>query len=80
MSNGIFSLLEQGNWNISDHDATAGSAADSGGNFVAGLIAINAGNLATATAAAVNVSPVTQINLGLDLDSIVDGDIGADIL
>lgn len=81
MPNGIYSLFDQANWNVSDHDAEAGAAADSGSNDVlAGLIAINAGNLATATAAAVNVSPVTQVNLALDLDSIIDGDIGADIL
>jgi hypothetical protein len=81
MDNVISSLLKQGNWNVSDNDAEAGAGADSGGNdVIGGLLGINAGNLATATAAAVNVSPITQINLGLDLGAIIDGDLGADIL
>ncbi|WP_420393888.1 hypothetical protein [Acuticoccus sp.] len=77
--NAIQTLMEQANWNVSDNDASAGSQADSGGNDVAaGLIAVNAANLATATSTAVNASPITQINLGLDLDSIIDSD--ADVL
>lgn len=81
MSNAIATLMDQGNWNISDNDAIAGSSASSGGNdVIAGLIGINAGNLATSTAAAVNVSPITQINLGLDLDALLDGDVAADLL
>lgn len=79
--NSIFSLMEQGNWNVSDNDAIAGSTANSGGNdVIGGLIGINAANLATSTAAAVNVSPITQINLGLSLDSLIDSDIMADLL
>lgn len=80
MSNSNLSFLQQGNWNFSDHDATSLAQASTGGNILSGLIALNAGNLATATSAAVNASPVTQVNLGLDLSSIIDGDITADVL
>lgn len=81
MSNAITSLLDMGNWNVSDNDAIAGADADTGGNdVIGGLIGINAGNLATATAAAVNVAPITQVNLGLDLDALLDADLLADIL
>lgn len=79
MPNTNLSFLQQGNWNFSDHDATSLAQAGTGGNVLSGLIALNAGNLATATAAAVNVSPVTQVNLGLDLSSIIDGDINAEV-
>lgn len=78
--NSILSFLQQSNLNFSDHDATAGAVANSGGNFASGLIAINAANMATATAAAVNISPVTQVNLGLDIGSIADGDVITDVL
>ncbi|HSP23619.1 MAG TPA: hypothetical protein VLQ65_00445 [Saliniramus sp.] len=80
MPNSNLSFLQQSNWNFSDHDATSLAQADTGGNILSGLIALNAGNLATATSAAVNVSPVTQVNLGLDLSSIIDGDVAADLL
>lgn len=75
MPNSNLAFLQQANWNFSDHDATATAIANTGGNVVSGLIALNVGNPAIATATAINVSPVTQINLGLDLSSIIDGDI-----
>ena len=75
MGNTNFTTFHQGNFNISDHDANAVSAANSGGNVVAGLLAANLGNPATSTAAGVNVAPITQSNTALDLDSIVDPDL-----
>lgn len=76
-----FSQIIQGNFNQSSHDANAASAANSGGNgVVGGLIAINALNPATATAAAVNLSPVSQANVASNIDSIFDADTFVDIL
>lgn len=80
MPNSNLSFLQQSNWNFSDNDATSAALANTGDNVVNGLIGLNAGNLATATSTAINVAPVTQVNLGLDLSSIIDGDLTADIL
>lgn len=65
----------QSNFNYSSHDAVSGSAANSGNNVVAGVVAVNALNPANATAAAVNFSPVSQSNAALDVDSILDLDL-----
>jgi hypothetical protein len=74
-------LFEQTNFNFGDNDAAAGAIADTGGNtVVGGLVAINAGNPANALANAINVAPVTQVNLGLDFDSIADSDLNLDVL
>ena len=76
MPNTNFSTFLQGIANISDHDATAISGANSGSNTVlGGLVAINAGNPAISTAVAVNLSPITQSNVGVDLDTLVDPDL-----
>ena len=76
MPNTHFSTFLQGIANVSDHDAGAISGADSGNNaVVGGLLAINAGNPAISTAVAVNLSPITQSNVGIDLDTVVDPDI-----
>lgn len=75
MSNTLLSFLDQDNVNVGANFATAFSGANSGGNLVAGLIAINAGNPATSTAAALNVAPVTQANIAIDPDIIVDPDL-----
>lgn len=80
MTNSNLSFLQQGNWNYSDNDAMSAALANTGGNVVSGLVALNVANLATATATSINVAPVTQVNLGLDLSSIIDGDLNADIL
>lgn len=74
-----WSSIFQGNFNISDNDAVSGAQANSGGNLVAGgLLALNAANPATATSAAVNLSPITQSNLALNLATLFDND-GIDI-
>lgn len=79
MPNTNFSNYLQSNLNLSDHDANAVSAANSGGNaVVGGLLAVNAGNPAISTAVGVNLAPITQSNAVLDLDTIVDPD-GLDI-
>ena len=76
MPNTTFSNFLQGIANFSDHDAGAISGADSGNNaVVGGLLAINAGNPAISTAVAVNLSPITQSNVGVDLGTIIDPDI-----
>ena len=76
MPNTNFSAFLQGIANISDHDASANSGANSGDNaVVGGLVAINAGNPAISTAVAVNLSPITQSNVGVDLDTLVDPDM-----
>jgi hypothetical protein len=79
MPNTLVSLLEQGNVNWGINAASAYSVANSGGNFVAGLVAINALNPATSAAAAVNAAPVHQTNFALDPDAILDPD-GIDFL
>lgn len=69
----------QSNFNYSDHDAESVSFANSGGNAVlGGLLAANALNPATATSAAINLSPITQANVGTDVDAIAD--LGIDLL
>ena len=79
MSNTLFNFLDQTNLNAGLNLAHATSGANSGNNAVfGGLVAINAANPATSTAAAINDAPVTQTNLGFDLDSILDPD-GIDI-
>ncbi len=79
MPNSLNSLFGQENLNQSLNIAHADSDADSGHNVVfGGLLAINAANPATSTAAAINAAPVTQSNVGFDLDSILDPD-GVDI-
>ena len=79
MPNTLLSFLDQDNLNEGLNVANATSAANSGNNaVVGGLLAINAANPATSTAAALNIAPVTQTNLGFDLDSILDSD-GIDI-
>ena len=75
MPNTLVSFLDQDNVNLGSNSAEAISAANSGGNVLAGLVAINAGNPATATAAALNVAPVTQTNIAVDPDIIVDSDL-----
>jgi len=75
MPNTNLTTFAQSNFNFSDHDANAISAANSGNNVVAGLVAVNAANPATSTAAAVNLSPVTQSNAALDTDAIFDPDV-----
>ena len=75
MPNTLVSFLDQDNVNLGSNSAEAISAANSGGNVLAGLVAINAGNPATATAAALNVAPVTQTNIAIDPDIIVDSDL-----
>lgn len=76
MSNYNWTGFFQSNVNYSDHDSTATSLANSGGNAViGGLIGINAANPATATTAALNFSPVTQSNVATDWDSIEDIDL-----
>ncbi len=72
--NWLFSTIQQGNYNISDHDAVSAAQANSGGNVVAGLVAINAANPATATSAAVNLSPIEQSNVALSFDTLFDND------
>jgi hypothetical protein len=74
MPNTLLSLVDQDNINLGANVAHAASGANSGGNLVAGLIAINAGNPATSTAAALNVAPVTQTNIAIDPDIVVDAD------
>lgn len=77
----LTTLFQQMNFNVGDNDATAGAIGDTGGNtVVGGLVAINAGNPANALATAINVAPVTQVNLGLDFDSIADNDFAFDVL
>lgn len=81
MDNLNYSILEQLNANYSDHSSPAVATSDSGGgSVVGGLIAADLLNTSTSTAAGVNLAPITQANLGSDLDGIVDGDIFADIL
>ncbi|HSP23618.1 MAG TPA: hypothetical protein VLQ65_00440 [Saliniramus sp.] len=81
MNNLNWSSFFQQNANISDHDSTAASFADSGGNAVlGGLLAANVLNPATATAAGVNISPVTQANTAFDADSILAAALDADVL
>ena len=76
MPNMNYSTFLQGIANFSDYDASASSGANSGNNtVVGGLLAINAGNPAISTAVALNLSPITQNNVGVDLDTIVDPDI-----
>lgn len=72
MNNMNWSNFFQQNANISDHDSTAASFADTGGNAVlGGLLGANILNPATATAAGVNISPVSQANTAIDADSIL---------
>lgn len=79
MPNTLLNYLDQDNVNGGVNVAHAASVANSGNNaVVGGLLALNAGNPATSTAAAVNAAPVTQTNLAFDLDSIFDSD-GIDI-
>lgn len=66
--------IMQGNYNISDHDATSTAVANSGGNGLAGLVALNVGNTAAANSAALNFSPVSQSNSAIDLDFLNDMD------
>lgn len=76
-----FTELMQATMNESGHDATAAAAADTGGNSImGGLLSLNALNPATSTAAGVNLSPITQANVGSDIDSILDADVFADLL
>lgn len=76
-----FSSLEQLNANYSTHSAPAAALSDSGGGLVyGGLLAASLLNPATSTAAGVNLAPVTQTNLGSNLDSIIDNDIFLDLL
>lgn len=77
----LTTLLQQMNLNLGDNDASAGAIGHTGGNTVLGsLVAINAGNPANASAVAINVAPVTQVNLGFDFDSIADADLVLDVL
>ncbi|WP_420393889.1 hypothetical protein [Acuticoccus sp.] len=70
-----FSYIPQGNVNHSDHDSPAAAMASGGGDqVVGGLIAANLLNPQTATAAGVNLSPVTQANVGSDIDALFDAD------
>ncbi len=75
MPNTLASLLNQQNVNLGGNIADAESDANTGENVVAGLLAINAGNPATSTAAALNIAPVTQTNIGVDPDIVVDADL-----
>lgn len=76
-----FSEMMQANVNNSHHSAPAVASAQSGGSdVVGGLIGISALNASTATAAGVNLSPVTQANVGSDIQSILDSDIFAELL
>ncbi|HSP23620.1 MAG TPA: hypothetical protein VLQ65_00450 [Saliniramus sp.] len=73
--------IMQANFNQSGHDSTAFGSTNSGGNAVlGGLIGLNALNPATATAAGVNLSPVTQANVGADVDSIISAEAILDLL
>lgn len=68
--------IMQGNFNISDHDATSAAGASSGNNLVVGgLLSANAFNPATASSAGVNLSPVAQTNTALDFDFLNDTDL-----
>ena len=70
-----FTHIPQGNLNYSDHDSPAAAVANGGGDtVVGGLIAANVLNPQTATAAGVNLSPVTQANIGSDIDALLDAD------
>lgn len=71
-----WSSINQGNFNISNHDAISLAAADSGQNaVVGGLLAVNALNPATATSLAANVSPITQSNVAASVASLFDNDV-----
>lgn len=73
--------MMQANFNQSSHDAAGVSSANTGGNLVfSDLIGLNALNPATATSAAVNLSPVTQANVGTDISSIVSAEAVLDLL
>lgn len=80
MNSNITELM-QANLNHSNHSSPAIATSDSGGSdVVGGLIAISALNAATSTAAGVNLAPVTQANVGSDIDAILDADVFADLL
>ena len=76
MPNTLISFLGQGNFNGGINVADADSIANSGNNHVlGGLLAVNAGNPAVSTAAALNIAPVTQTNIAIDPDFIIDSDV-----
>jgi hypothetical protein len=70
MVNKPFGSLETGNLNLSDHDASSLSLANSGSNSVlGGLLALSVGNPAISQALSINLAPMEQGNIGLDFDS-----------
>ncbi|MFN3687252.1 hypothetical protein [Salinarimonas sp.] len=77
--NQLQNLLPQANLVFSDNDAGAVAGANSGGNIAMGLLALNAGNPALAVANAVNVAPITQVNLGFNFGALFDNDLGIDV-
>lgn len=81
MGNLNFSVFEQFNSNYSKHSSPAVSTSDSGdGEVVGGLIAASLLNTSTATAAGVNLAPITQANTASDLDGLLDPDVILDLL
>jgi hypothetical protein len=73
--NWLQTSIQQGNFNISDHDASSVALANSGQNAVlGGLLAVNAANPATATSAAVNVAPISQSNVAVEVATLFDND------
>jgi hypothetical protein len=77
--NTIQNLLPQANFALSDNDAGASAGANSGGNVAMGLLAMNIGNPAIATASAINIAPITQVNLGFNFGTLFDNDVAVDV-
>lgn len=76
-----WSVFEQMVFNDSGHNSSAAAGATSGENeIMGGLIAANLLNPATATAAGVNISPVTQGGVASDIDAILDPELLVDLL
>jgi hypothetical protein len=76
MANKSFGSFATGNLNVSDHDASSLSLANSGSNSVlGGLLALSVENPAISQALSIDLASISQENIWLDFDS----DLGTDL-